>query len=376
MVTPAILDVDQLVQPLSGDSPTGEDLRRDPSPMSVYYQVKDARSAARATERQNLMNGDDAAAADWRPVLTLAPDVLGQRSKDLEVAAYFLEALVREKGFPGLRDGFRLVKELVSAYGESLYPQPDEDGIETLVAPLTGLNGEDGEGTLIQPIRSVAITDRTSVGEFGTADHIQALELERLTPDQRERRVEQGGVTLSDFRVAVGESAPEFYRDLFDDLGGCLTEYGELVAVLDTTYGSSAPPTSNIRKALEEVRDTIKSVAGDKLAALAPHDDEPELVSEATGDASAGGSDSANASAAPVKRDVIENREDAFRQLLKVADFFRRTEPHSPLSYALERIVRWGRLPLPELMKELVNDDSAVSSMFKLVGIESRESDD
>jgi type VI secretion system protein ImpA len=70
---------------------------------------------------------------------------------------------------------------------------------------------------------------------------------------------------------------------------------------------------------------------------------------------------------------TIENREDAFREILKISQYFRKTEPHSPISYALEQIVRWGRLPLPDLLKELISDESSVSQMFKLVGIKTVE---
>jgi type VI secretion system protein ImpA len=55
--------------------------------------------------------------------------------------------------------------------------------------------------------------------------------------------------------------------------------------------------------------------------------------------------------------------------LSSVAAFFRRTEPHSPLSYSLDQAVRWGRLPLPELLKELIGDQSTRNEFFKLSGI-------
>ena len=65
----------------------------------------------------------------------------------------------------------------------------------------------------------------------------------------------------------------------------------------------------------------------------------------------------------------IGSREEAFRALLQVAEFFKRTEPHSPISYTLEQAVRWGRMPLPELLSELVPEDSTREQIFKLVGI-------
>jgi len=65
---------------------------------------------------------------------------------------------------------------------------------------------------------------------------------------------------------------------------------------------------------------------------------------------------------------------------LKVADFFKRTEPHSPVSYKLEEAVRWGRLALPELMEEmiqdLVTDDTTRHEMFRRAGIVQAKSEE
>ena len=65
MASPEILDIARLTAPIEGETAVGVDLRADSSPMSVYYQVKDVRSQARAAERQSLMNGDDEVVADW-----------------------------------------------------------------------------------------------------------------------------------------------------------------------------------------------------------------------------------------------------------------------------------------------------------------------
>jgi type VI secretion system protein ImpA len=71
----------------------------------------------------------------------------------------------------------------------------------------------------------------------------------------------------------------------------------------------------------------------------------------------------------PTRSGEIRDREDAFQTLLKVADFFRRTEPHTPVSYALEQAVRWGRMALPELLAELIPDEQPRVTLFKQVGI-------
>lgn len=373
MATPEVFDVESLIAPINDDQPVGEDLRADASPNSLYYQIKDARTQARAAERQAQMTGDEDAVADWSPILAMAPTAIQSRSKDLEIAAYYIESLARMAGFPGLRDGFKLVRRLVEEYGEKLYPEQDEDGLETTVAPLTGLNGEGSDGTLIGPIGAIPLTDQTSHGAFSQLDYRQAEELERMAPDAQQRRLDQGGINMSTFQMAVNESSAEFYVNLREDIEATIEAFAELTQVLDDKFGQFSPPASAIRQALEASRDTVDSVARDKLATAAP-EEEADAEEEDEGDdgGGGGGGKSGGGKGQPVGR--IENRDDAFREILKISEYFRRTEPHSPISYALEQIVRWGRLPLPDLLKEVIDDESSISQMFRLVGIR-KESD-
>src|SRR4051794_37715800 len=116
MATPEVLELNSLLEPIPGDDPAGADLRADSSPTSLYYQIKDARSSARATERQAMLDGVESTTADWRPVVRSGQKAIAERAKDLEVVAYMIEALVRMHGFAGLRDGFKLAHELVERY--------------------------------------------------------------------------------------------------------------------------------------------------------------------------------------------------------------------------------------------------------------------
>ena len=65
----------------------------------------------------------------------------------------------------------------------------------------------------------------------------------------------------------------------------------------------------------------------------------------------------------------IRTREDALRELGRIADFFRATEPHSPLAYTLEEAVRRGRMTLPELLAEIIPDEEARFGMLSRLGI-------
>ncbi len=364
MASAETIPLEALLAPLSDAAPAGANVRLDPNPGSLYYRIKDARAAARAAERQALHGEDgEAPAADWSEVLELAPKLLGEQSKDLEVAAWWIEALTREHGFAGLRDGLKLIAGWVERYWDHLHPMPDEDGLATRTAPLTGLNGEDAEGTLIAPISLIPITATSDVGGPYSAWHYhQATELERIEDaEQRQQRIAGGAPTMEQFRQGARNAGAAFYTELQADIEECRAAFAALNAALEQRCGSNAPPSSRISEAIGRVADAVAYISRDVVDA-----------GGATPAASAGAE--ANAQAAPasgaaVAAGPLRSREDALRTLKTVAEYYRRAEPHSPIAYLIEQAVRWGNLPLHELIEELIPDSGSRSTYQMMTGI-------
>ena len=372
MATQATFDIEALLQPISEDRPQGEDIREDFSPASIYYQIKDARAAARTSERQNQMSDDPDAIyltiPEWQTVLRLAPQILSENSKDFEITAWYIEALVREYGFAGLRDGFRLAASLIENFWDDIYPMPDDDGLEDRVAPMTGLNGEDGDGTLIGPIKQIALTQGYNEMPYAAWHYEQAYEIETITdPEKKEARIASGAVTMKLIDQSVLETPTSFFVSLKEEIDECAEAYTKLVDLLDEKCGNETPPSSNIRKAIKRVNEifgflTKNVVLGEQL--------EDEVAEVGVNDSTEGVAQvKPAAKTASIENVVINNRDEAFRSLLKVSEFFRRTEPHSPISYNLDQAVKWGRMSLPELLSELIPDERAREDFFKLAGI-------
>src|SRR5258705_1814494 len=155
-------DLAALLAPISEEAPAGSDLRTDYSPDSIYYRLRDARAEARAAERA-VEGGelpDSGPPPQWRAINELGYEAIATRSKDLEIAAWLTEALLRSDGLAGFTAGVRLMTGLVETFSDDLFPVPDEDGIATRVAPLVGLNGVAGMGSLIQPLARVNLFPR------------------------------------------------------------------------------------------------------------------------------------------------------------------------------------------------------------------------
>ncbi len=65
----------------------------------------------------------------------------------------------------------------------------------------------------------------------------------------------------------------------------------------------------------------------------------------------------------------ITNRKVAFERLKEVADFLRRTEPHSPVSYLVNRAVKWGDMPLETVLSELVKNKDVRLQILETLGV-------
>ena len=63
------------------------------------------------------------------------------------------------------------------------------------------------------------------------------------------------------------------------------------------------------------------------------------------------------------------SREGLYRQIETIADALSRLEPHSPIPFLLRRVVKFGSLSFPELMKEFVRDSSTIEEVNRLLGI-------
>lgn len=360
MASPDILDFDLLLRPISTDQPGGEDLRKDISPTSPYYSIRDAREAARRQEREvldRLEDEDDTSyfnrcllhlnksLSDWRRVDEQARTILAERSKNLQVTAWLIEALLRFKGFAGLRDGFRLARELVNKFWEVLYPLPDEEGVVTRVAPLSGLFEHDN--AMIIPIYRVPLTQGNSVLPV-TYLHYQrhTLEQDAAARDKHKDLMDKAAI----------ETDAEFFNCLRQNLEQCQSEFTCLCEALREQCGEKAPASSRILDALANCREALRD--------LSKESEQQELSQQSAPPETAQVDEERQAS--PVS---MASREEAFRTLLQVANYFRRCEPHSPISYLLEQAVRWGRMTLPELLGELILEEKARQEYCKLTGI-------
>ncbi|MBC7859088.1 MAG: type VI secretion system protein TssA, partial [Burkholderiaceae bacterium] len=130
-----------------------------------------------------------------------------------------------------------------------------------------------------------------------------------------------------------------------------------LERAVDARLGADGPGFRAAREALEKVIHFIAPLAtrendgGNEDVAV------DAALGAATGDSRAG------AIAGP-----IQNRTQALSQLRSVAEFFRRTEPHSPVAYLADKAADWGEMPLHLWLRSVVKDTAAIAMLEELLG--------
>jgi type VI secretion system protein ImpA len=358
---PDSFDLDALLAPIPGDTPQGTDIREDYSAQSPYGRLRDARSEARDAEKLQDAGSDDARdpAPLWRSVRDLGLKTLTETTKDLEVVAWVTEALVRSDGLRGLTAGASLIAGLAERYWDDIFPLPDEYGVETRVAPVTGLNGRDGNGSLIQPLNKLTLFSRGDGEPVALYQYDGSARLGTLDAEHRQARIAAGAVLFEDLEKDARQAVRSF-AVLREDARAALDAWEAMAALLDEKASDDPPSTTAVRDILRHVFEIARRYApAEPGVADVAADAGPSALAQAP----------ASGTGVAVPSGQIASREDALRALESLAMFFRRTEPVSPLSYTLEEAVRRSRMSWPELLEEIVADRDSRNAILVSLGI-------
>lgn len=370
---PRVIDVFAIMQPIPGENPAGESMRYD----GLYDEMIEARRAD-----EDLAQGDwqtDLKVADYRKVIELAVPALTTKTKDLQVAAYLSESLVKEHGFVGLRDALRLVSGLQKTFWDTMYPEVEDGEMEGRANAISWMSDQTAfaiKEAVITQGSGHSFLDWEDSKRFDFPDNIDTLE----TADQQrynslKAQAEKENRTTADlWRKAITESRRPFYEDLAIVIAECWEEYKEINRVIEEKFDpKQMPGMTNLKKSLEQVETQVKLLLAQKREEEPDEiEDDPEMETE-DGEGRGGGK------GMPGTSGSIDNRKDALRRLAQLADYFRKTEPHSPISYLVTRAVKWGNMPLESWLQDVIKDETVLFQIRQTLGFNTNltaESDD
>lgn len=386
---------ESLLQPLEGPDPCGPSLRYEP----VMARLRQAREA----EDPALPQGDwvrPLKEAEWEVVLALGTGILRESSKDLQVAAWWLEAAVHLHQGEGLLAGIELLCAMVECWWDGMHPRLGEDGdCDARVAPLVWLN--DSLPLTLRLRLALMTLPMRRPPQLTLDDWIRLTRQDPLEPDApQDQRLPPRAQLLQLAREPAEQAR---IRRLHRQISRCAASWTRLDSLVDARLGARGPSLGRVSELLMQLLRALDSLfdpnvpssesmpgldasrisgqarqsldgpdawgaggAVDRLAEALVADLPPPVEAGLPAEPFAGAAvDAATAPAAL----ALTSRKAAYRTLEAVADYLQRIEPHSPTPYLIRRAVQWGRMPLPQLLQELLREEGDLNRLFKVLGL-------
>ncbi|MBK5964168.1 type VI secretion protein [Thiocystis minor] len=337
-----MVDIEDLLQPLSPASPCGEDLEYDPA----YGALE--RATLGKPEQQFGNTVVEAEPPNWLDVRRQALELL-RKSKDLRVASILTRALVRTEGWSGLRDGLSLIDGLLERYWESVHPHldPEDDNDPTL--RINTIFSLCDPAVMLEGLRAAPLVDSRALGRFGLRDlQIAAKEIPPPTD----------GKTPVPEPMAIEAAFQEVELEALQATANAIGQSRERLARIESRLleqvGVGAAPD------MTELAQVIQSAQKAIAAPLAQRTGQPAASEDAlAGPASEQMAGTAKATDLPATLNAINHRADVIRALDLLCDYYRRQEPSSPIPLLLNRAKRLVSKDFLEILQDLAPDGLA-----------------
>nr|WP_250886352.1 type VI secretion system protein TssA [Pseudomonas brassicacearum] len=348
--------VSQLLEPISAESPCGPDLRYEPE----YDQLRELRREDDTSLPTGVWQSSIKRAL-WPDLERLATTLLLERSKDLMISAWLGEAWLHMAGLEGLPGSLALVAGLCERYPGQLHPLAEEGDQSWRVIPLEWLARRYSEVLLT---RVPLFDGREQAFAAFCLDDWQRLQRQQVLVNDSKNAKASAEAARND-QKKLGElirNTPlSFWLHRQGSLMLSLQHLQRLEAWSDAYLGNLAPGYKSLQDVMQALLTLVEEF-------IAMHPQQPTVAPVQTSPASTTSTSQPQAAPAQVFQEPA-NREEAYRQLLVIAGYLARTEPHSPVPYLIRRGVEWGNKPLSELLGELISADAESRRLWTLLGV-------
>ena len=351
--------LEKLLVPVSDEHPGGDDLQF----LAVFGHIKEARRADNST----LPQGEwltPLKVAEWDKVVQLCEAALQSRSKDLQLAVWYVEALTRQNGYKGAAFGFRLIAGLMDRFWDVLYPRTDSGDLDERVSKLEWLDIQ-----LDRVLRELPLVSPRHGGydwyQWQSSREIENLK--RRDADAYEEAIKAGALSGDTFDKAARNAGVLWFKELVSNIAATRAAFDELIRVANERFGiSNAPSLAKIRGALDECGEVAQRFFMGPTITPPPPPPSESAPSKAPATPSLTPQLPAFSDGAAAQGD----REKIVRQLRGAAYWFRTHEPHSPVALLIERAAHWAEMPFERWLSEVIKDKSTLEQLRELLNTE------
>jgi type VI secretion system protein ImpA len=373
MNTDLLQKINDLLSPIPQEPPCGGSLRYDP----IYTDIR----LAREEDDPNLPMRQwerPLKKADWAFIETQCVQALTQKSKDLQLVAWLTEAWMRLYGLHGLASGLKLMHDLTLAFWGDIHPQITDGDAEARKAPFEWLSESLAVSLKIHVVMMTILErspSRITLVEWDrlTAEDVHAQDILQPKKDNSSSETQLEPISRSEL-MSLAQSPLHADSLLLQSsqVRECIQIVENLKKFLDEKLAMDAPNLSKLMACLTAFDRTFSALTATLIknrlsntsplaaqAATLPAEGLPTMQEQG---------ESHLESSPVVQTGQWRTREEAYATLEAVANYLQHREPHSPTPYLIQKAVRWGRLPLPELMKEIMREEGDLNRMSNLFG--------
>lgn len=290
-------DSELIFQSFQAEAPCGPDLRYD----SVFDRIAElARrepegSSMGVWERENKK-------ADWAGVAQLSHELLTTRTKDLQVAAWYGEALIHLNGLVGASQGWKMFCRLAMSFWPNIHPNIEDGDVELRLRPVYWFSKQTQQWIAEHSLLKTGFVDSSD-------------------PSTCEPWEEQ--VALKSMQSELAQFESFLHQQLPDQ----------------------APFLHGLSETVQQ-----------RLGVFGP---EPSIASSTDGltlNQDSGG---------PRKQRAFVSRDAAYASIHEAAAYLRKSEPHSPVPMILDAIFEWRDCQFGELLERMPQDKASLYELLR-----------
>jgi type VI secretion system protein ImpA len=354
-----MFDVNKLLETISENHPCGEDLS--------FSREIDAIVEARRYDDPSLEQGEwvtELKSANWPFVIEQSSSLIATKSKDLRLAVWLTEASAKVDHFAGLAEGYLLLAKLCDQFWDGLYPLSDDGDQEQRIGNLFWILTRTIPLVKEMPLtegRGTAYSQLDFEAARARAANAEKLAMEGKSPEE--------GLKLADLEAARRKSSRKFHEKLLNDAQRCLTNLQQLELAVDARLGIDGPGFSAAKECIEAAVTIIARVAQESGVQTVATDATQSPQNQSGSTEQGNYAMPQNMLAHHGNNNGFQTRDQALAQLRSVADFFRRTEPHSPVAYLADKAAHWGEMSLHTWLSTVIKDAASLAHVEELLGV-------
>ncbi|MDR0581049.1 MAG: type VI secretion system protein TssA [Holosporaceae bacterium] len=348
-------DLSKFLTPISHANRCGEYLKYD----YVYDQIKEFRREDDMRLSQGVWQMEPKK-ANWPEVNRICSNLLQEKTKDLQIAMWLLEAWIATNKIKGFQQGIKLLSALCENFWNDIHPQIDWENHNFIsrLSPFYFFADKIQEKLVLIPLTESTdgLSTSHSLSDWMAAQH------NLQTKNSK-------GLSFKQLRKGVLSTDIEFFQTLQADIESCVGNLRTLYDFITQKCGNEAPSFKNVFDCLEEIkRITLKNLQDktsqmqEKHKIISPKQDVVEMVDKNQQQETPA---SANATIA-----------QAYATLDDIANFLEKAQPQSPASSLIKIASAIGKKNFTELLEININSGASImttiSELYRVINTNSK----